>query len=155
MNGFSLQVVRILEGENDHFHHLGEHFVPHYTKWRIQRHSLFSIADGIAFYIFLCTVCSFSCTFWFLYIYVVVMEVWNMTLNEFLCEIELMLHFGSVPVFVPFWREMRPFLHPRIANLSGGRQWHTLLSFDSWWFCFFSFPWKWLYLLMWFCHSPL
>lgn len=26
------EVVRILEGENDHFHHLGEHFVPHYTK---------------------------------------------------------------------------------------------------------------------------
>ncbi|XP_004292627.1 PREDICTED: proline-rich receptor-like protein kinase PERK13-like [Fragaria vesca subsp. vesca] len=25
-------VVRILEGENDHFHHLGEHFVPHYGK---------------------------------------------------------------------------------------------------------------------------
>lgn len=27
-----MQVVRLLEADNDHFHHLAEQFVPHYTK---------------------------------------------------------------------------------------------------------------------------
>jgi hypothetical protein len=86
---FLPQVVRILEGENDHFHHLGEHFVPQYGKWRVNG-TLHFIWQMVLLFLFFCALM-------ILQIYVVSMAAWNISLwTKILVHCQIILDFGSV-----------------------------------------------------------